>query len=68
MAITAVIFETTERIEADLARLGAETIRTDPVEAYHPILEVRRATEGLRLVLNGGLEVDASSVTALRVP
>ena len=50
------------------SRLGAETIRTDPVEAYHPILEVRRATEGLRLVLNGGLEVDASSVTALRVP
>jgi flagellar basal-body rod modification protein FlgD len=50
------------------SRLGEETLRTDPVEAYHPILEVRRNADGVRLVLRGGVEVDAATVTALRVP
>ena len=50
------------------SRLGDETLRTDPVEAYHPILEVRRNADGVRLVLKGGVEVDAATVTALRVP
>lgn len=50
------------------SRRGDETLRTDPVEAYHPILEVRRNGDGVRLVLRGGIEVDAASVTALRVP
>lgn len=50
------------------SRLGDETLRTDPAEAYHPILEVRRNADGVRLVLKGGVEVDAATVTALRVP
>lgn len=50
------------------SRLGDQTLRTDPVEAYHPILEVRRNGDAVRLVLNGGIEVDAATVTALRAP
>lgn len=50
------------------SRLGDETLRTDPVEAYHPIMEVRRNGDGVRLVLRGGIEVDAATVTALRMP
>ncbi|MBN2629223.1 MAG: flagellar hook assembly protein FlgD [Rhodobacteraceae bacterium] len=43
-------------------------LSTTAVEAYVPILEVRGGAEGSRLVLRGGVEVPATSVTALRVP
>jgi len=39
-----------------------------PVEYYAPILEARGGPGGTRLVLQGGIEVLATSVTALRVP
>ncbi len=41
-------------------------IRTDPVESYARIVEARRGPEGAILVLDGGIEVKATDVTALR--
>ncbi|TGD41936.1 flagellar basal body rod modification protein [Pseudotabrizicola sediminis] len=38
-----------------------------PVEYYAQILEARGGVDGTRLVLRGGIEVPASSVTALRM-
>lgn len=43
-------------------------LMTMPVEYYSPILEARGGANGTRLVLRGGIEVPATSVTALRVP
>ncbi len=45
---------------------GEEVIGTRPVEHYALVTEVRSGTEGTKLVLEGGLEVAASSVSALR--
>ena len=41
---------------------------TSPIEHYAPIMEARGGAGGTRLVLAGGIEVPATSVTALRVP
>ncbi len=41
-------------------------LSTTAVEAYVPILEVRGGAEGSQLILRGGVEVPATSVTALR--
>lgn len=43
-------------------------LMTSPMEYYAPILEARGGPSGTRLVLRGGIEVPATSVTALRVP
>lgn len=45
---------------------GDEVIGTRPVEHYALVTEARSGTEGTKLVLKGGVEVAASSVTALR--
>lgn len=43
-------------------------LMTSPVEYYAPILEARGGPNGTKLVLRGGIEVPATSITALRVP
>lgn len=45
---------------------GEEVIGTRPVEHYALVVEARSGAEGTKLVLKGGVEVSASSVTALR--
>ena len=45
---------------------GDQMINSKPVEAYGRITEVRGGTGGTTLVLEGGVEVRASAVTALR--
>lgn len=45
---------------------GAESLGQTPVESYAEVIEVRTSTEGNRLVLSGGIEVEMSAVTALR--
>ena len=45
-----------------------ELIQTDPVEYYGKVIEARGGASGTRLVLEGGIEVPATSITALRVP
>ena len=45
-----------------------ELIQTDPVEYYGRVIEARGGSGGTRLVFEGGIEVDATAITALRVP
>jgi flagellar basal-body rod modification protein FlgD len=45
-----------------------DLIATTSVESYAQILEARGGAGGTKLLLRGGIEVSASSVTALRVP
>ena len=45
-----------------------DLIATSPVESYAQILEARSGIGGTKLLLRGGIEVAANSVTALRVP
>lgn len=45
-----------------------ELIQTDPVEYYGTVIEARGGAGGTRLVLEGGIEVPAASISALRVP
>lgn len=45
---------------------GEEMLRSDPVEHYARIEEVRGGASGTTLVLRGGIEVPALQVTALR--
>jgi flagellar basal-body rod modification protein FlgD len=45
-----------------------DLIATTPVESYAQILEARGGAGGTKLLLRGGIEVAANSVTALRVP
>ncbi|MFN4129192.1 MAG: flagellar hook capping FlgD N-terminal domain-containing protein [Paracoccaceae bacterium] len=47
---------------------GTDLLSTAPVEHYAPIMEARGGAGGTRLVLRGGVEVQATEVTALRVP
>ena len=50
-----------------LESLNGETVlSTGPVEHYAPVLEARATSAGTTLVLAGGVEVPAESVTALR--
>jgi flagellar basal-body rod modification protein FlgD len=52
-----------------LESLNGETvIATAPVEHYARVIEARGGTSGTKLVLEGGVEVLASDVTALREP
>ena len=45
---------------------GDEVSRVDQIESYREITEARSSGEGSILVLQGGIEVPASKVTALR--
>ena len=47
---------------------GAEVLRTDPLETYARVVEVRNENGETRLVLQGGATVAAADVTALRQP
>ncbi|MBE2278012.1 MAG: flagellar hook assembly protein FlgD [Rhodobacteraceae bacterium] len=44
-----------------------EVLRTDPVEYYGRVVEVRGGSGGTAIVLEGGIEVSADAVTALRL-
>lgn len=53
----------------ELESLNGETvIDSRPVEYYARVIEARGGAAGTKLVLEGGFEVQASDVTALRVP
>lgn len=59
----------TGRYSLSLESYNGETLlSTTPVEHYARILEARGGASGTRLVLTGGVEVQATEVTALRVP
>ena len=45
-----------------------ELLQTDPVEYYGRVIEARGGSGGTRLVFDGGIEVAATEITALRVP
>jgi flagellar basal-body rod modification protein FlgD len=45
-----------------------EVLQTDQVEYYGQVIEARGGAGGVRLVFAGGIEVMATSITALRVP
>ena len=47
---------------------GQKVIATTPVEHYARVIEAKGGTGGTKLVLEGGVEVLASDVTALREP
>jgi flagellar basal-body rod modification protein FlgD len=47
---------------------GDERLGEGPVEAYARIVEARNGPNGPMLVLEGGVEVDAGEISALRVP
>lgn len=47
---------------------GATVLDSRPVEHYARIIEAKGGAAGTTLVLKGGIEVPASSVTALRIP
>lgn len=47
---------------------GEEVIDSRPVEYYALVNEARGGPEGTKLVLNGGIEVAATDITALREP
>lgn len=47
---------------------GEEVIDTTPIPAYARIAEARRDGDGVMLVLQGGVQVRAEDVTALRIP
>lgn len=50
------------------SRTGEKVIATTPMEHYARVIEARGGPQGTRLVLEGGAEVAASRVTALRDP
>lgn len=47
---------------------GAEVIDARPIEHYARVIEAKGSPSGTMLVLEGGVEVAASAVTALRLP
>jgi flagellar basal-body rod modification protein FlgD len=47
---------------------GDEMLTRQPMEHYARIIEARGGTTGTRLVLEGGIEVQADKITALRAP
>jgi flagellar basal-body rod modification protein FlgD len=50
------------------SRNGERVIATTPMEHYALVIEARGSPGGTKLVLDGGAEIAASQVTALRVP
>ncbi|GGH58595.1 flagellar basal body rod modification protein [Frigidibacter albus] len=51
-----------------ISSTGGETMGIDPVETYGKIVEARSEAGAVMLVLEGGVEVAADAVTALRTP
>lgn len=47
---------------------GQEVVASQPIEHYARVIEARGGPAGTKLVLKGGVEVLASSVTAIRQP
>lgn len=47
---------------------GERVIDSRPVEHYAKVIEARGSPQGTKLVLEGGIEVLATDVTALRIP
>ncbi len=47
---------------------GDQLLATTPVQAYSRIMEARNGPLGTTLILEGGIEVAAQNITALRVP
>lgn len=47
---------------------GDQLLATAPVQAYSRIMEARNGPAGTTLILEGGIEVAAKDITALRVP
>ncbi len=47
---------------------GDTVLNTSPVEHYARVVEVRSTPQGTSLILDGGVEVASSAVTALRQP
>jgi flagellar basal-body rod modification protein FlgD len=47
---------------------GGEVVRTDPLEVYAPIVEVRNEGGTTSLILQGGVKVAPETVSALRQP
>ncbi len=45
-----------------------QVVATQPVEAYARIMEARNGTNGATLMLEGGVEISADKIKALRVP
>lgn len=45
-----------------------KVLQTDPIEYYGRVIEARGGSGGVRLVFEGGIEVPATSISALRVP
>jgi flagellar basal-body rod modification protein FlgD len=50
------------------SRQGENVIDSRPIEHYARVIEARGGAGGTKLVLEGGVEVSASAVTALRLP
>ena len=48
------------------SRNGEQVLSTKGMEHYAMVLEVRTSSDGAKLVLEGGIEVSAAEVTALR--
>lgn len=51
-----------------LSMRGEETLSTDPVAAYQPVLEARQENGAMMLILPGNRSVDSATVTGLRRP
>lgn len=47
---------------------NGEVVQEGPVEHYGRVIEARGGSGGVRLVLEGGIEVPAAEITALRSP
>jgi flagellar basal-body rod modification protein FlgD len=47
---------------------GGEVLRTDPLETYSKIVEVRNEDGGTQLVLEGGVRLPPTDISALREP
>lgn len=47
---------------------GGEVLQEDPVEHYGRVIEARGGSDGIRLVFEGGIEIAATEITALRSP
>mgnify|MGYP003604509142 FL=1 len=47
---------------------GDEVLQEDTVEHYGRVIEARGGSDGIRLVFEGGIEIAATEITALRSP
>jgi len=45
---------------------NGEVLQEDPVEHYGRVVEARGGSDGIRLVFEGGIEIPATEISALR--